>query len=315
MKKANVLFFLDWSVLLLLNYMLSEALFASVVFSFICCVLLFAFKVYEDEYLIDLHQQFVRALVALILSGFARYILYPLFHDAIGLGHLSINTLLGSVTISFVNYSLGAFFRKKVKPKRCVVIGKAEIEPVLEEITKKSNGEFVFIERINPDPAKLRQNVSNVDVIVVADYELFQSVKDQLDGKYQILLLPELAERVLKRIPLEVAESFRSYYEMVFTQAKESPAKRVLDIVCGLAGLIVFSPVMLIVALCILIEDGRPVMFKQQRVGKDGKAFTIYKFRTMRNEKPSEARFVNEETHRILKIGRLIRPICLDETP
>ncbi len=72
---------------------------------------------------------------------------------------------------------------------------------------------------------------------------------------------------------------------------------------------------MLIVALCILIENGRPVMFKQQRVGKDGKAFTIYKFRTMRNEKPSEARFVNEETHRILKIGRLIRPICLDETP
>lgn len=301
-------------MLLLLNYTLSEALLASVVFSFICCVLLFAFRVYEDEYLTDLYQQFVRILVALLLSGFARYILYPLFHDAIGLRHLAINVLLGSVTIGSVNCSLGVLFRKKVKPKRCVVIGKAEIEPVLEEIAKKSNGEFVFVERINPDPAKLRQKASSVDAVVVADYGLFQSVRNQLDGKYQILLLPELAERVLKRIPLEVAESFRSYYEILFTQAKESPAKRVLDIVCGLAGLIIFSPVMLVVALCILVEDGRPVVFKQQRVGRDGKTFTIYKFRTMRNEKPGEARFVDKEAHRILKIGRLIRPIRLDET-
>ncbi|KAF2958589.1 polyprenyl glycosylphosphotransferase [Thermotoga sp. Ku-13t] len=313
MKEAAV-FFLDWSVLFLLNYVLSNALAAAIVFSFICCVFLFAFRLYEDQHLTNLAQQFIRTLVALTFSIFASYVLYPLLHEVIGLRQFAINVLLGSAVISVVNYSVGVFFTKRVKPKRCLVIGKAEIEPVLQEIMKKSNGRFVFVERINPDPASLKQKAVQVDALVVADYDLFQHVRSQLEGKYPVLLLSELAERILKRIPLEVMDSFKNYYEMLFIHAEESSLKRALDIVCALIGLIVFSPLMLVTALCIYIEDGRPVIFKQERVGKDGVPFIMYKFRTMKNEKRHQAMFVDQETHRILKIGKLIRPIRLDET-
>jgi lipopolysaccharide/colanic/teichoic acid biosynthesis glycosyltransferase len=64
-----------------------------------------------------------------------------------------------------------------------------------------------------------------------------------------------------------------------------------------------------------LFEDGRPIIFKQQRVGKDGKSFTMYKFRTMRNVRVDQAKFATQEQDRILKIGHIIRPYRLDELP
>jgi sugar transferase EpsL len=59
--------------------------------------------------------------------------------------------------------------------------------------------------------------------------------------------------------------------------------KRVVDIVGASVGIILFAPVMLVVALLVLLTMGRPVLFRQQRPGLRGKPFTLYKFRTMRD--------------------------------
>ncbi|MBC7257399.1 MAG: sugar transferase, partial [Chloroflexi bacterium] len=90
---------------------------------------------------------------------------------------------------------------------------------------------------------------------------------------------------------------------------------RVIDVVVSIVALVLTSPIMLIIALCILIEDGRPIIFKQRRIGKDGKPFTVYKFRTMRNSQTSQAKYATHEQDRILKIGHIIRPYRLDELP
>ena len=60
--------------------------------------------------------------------------------------------------------------------------------------------------------------------------------------------------------------------------------KRAFDIIMSLCAIIVLSPVFLITALLVLSADGAPVIYKQKRVGKDAKLFTIYKFRTMRKD-------------------------------
>jgi len=88
-----------------------------------------------------------------------------------------------------------------------------------------------------------------------------------------------------------------------------------LDVFISVFALTILSPVLLFVALWILIEDGRPVIFKQERVGKDGNPFIMHKFRSMKNERKNKAKFVTDEQHRILKIGKILRPIRLDETP
>jgi len=92
--------------------------------------------------------------------------------------------------------------------------------------------------------------------------------------------------------------------------------KRIFDIAATLASLILFFPVMLAISLAIVIESKGEIIFKQNRVGRDGKLFTIYKFRTMYKSAPSYA-YKPENGHdsRITRVGRLLRKTSLDELP
>jgi lipopolysaccharide/colanic/teichoic acid biosynthesis glycosyltransferase len=90
--------------------------------------------------------------------------------------------------------------------------------------------------------------------------------------------------------------------------------KRLFDIcVAGLA-LILLSPVMLLVALCILLFIGRPVIFTQQRPGLAGRPFTILKFRTMTSRRAEDGELLPDE-ERLTRIGKLLRASSLDELP
>ncbi len=94
--------------------------------------------------------------------------------------------------------------------------------------------------------------------------------------------------------------------------------KCIFDFVAGVLGLIVLSPVLLVVSCAIEINDPGPVFFKQKRIGKDGKTFEILKFRTMvqNAEKIGDGLVVQtEDDPRITKVGRLLRKTSLDELP
>ncbi len=86
-----------------------------------------------------------------------------------------------------------------------------------------------------------------------------------------------------------------------------------LDIVGAAVGLIVLAPVMLIVGACVAVKLGRPVIFAQQRPGRDGRIFTLYKFRSMRPV--DHARGVIDDEQRLTRFGRILRASSLDELP
>jgi len=90
--------------------------------------------------------------------------------------------------------------------------------------------------------------------------------------------------------------------------------KRIIDIIGALVGLIVSSPIMLIVSLIIYLTMGRPVFFKQLRPGLNGKPFVIYKFRTMLDLKDKDGNLLPDEK-RITAIGKFLRSTTLDELP
>ena len=90
--------------------------------------------------------------------------------------------------------------------------------------------------------------------------------------------------------------------------------KRLLDFVLSLIALIVLSPVILIVAIFVKIKLGSPVLFKQERPGKNEKIFKMYKFRTMTNEKDEEGNLLTDDI-RLTKFGKLLRSTSLDELP
>jgi len=94
-------------------------------------------------------------------------------------------------------------------------------------------------------------------------------------------------------------------------------AKRTLDLVVAALGLIVLSPIMAMVALAIRITSPGPAVYQQQRVGKDGRLFTIYKFRSMRvdAEALTGAVWSRVGDPRVTPIGRFVRRTRLDELP
>ncbi|OPZ45992.1 MAG: Undecaprenyl phosphate N,N'-diacetylbacillosamine 1-phosphate transferase [Bacteroidetes bacterium ADurb.BinA104] len=90
--------------------------------------------------------------------------------------------------------------------------------------------------------------------------------------------------------------------------------KRPLGFAVSLVVLIVLSPVLLVIALLVRIRLGSPVIFKQQRPGKDEKVFTLYKFRTMTDERDENGNLLPDNL-RITPFGNMLRKSSLDELP
>lgn len=92
--------------------------------------------------------------------------------------------------------------------------------------------------------------------------------------------------------------------------------KRVFDFLISLFALIILSPLFLIISIGILISDGRPVLFRQKRVGKDNELFEIYKFRTMKRGTENVASNDLEDANsKITKFGKILRATSIDELP
>ena len=92
--------------------------------------------------------------------------------------------------------------------------------------------------------------------------------------------------------------------------------KRTFDIFFSLLGLILLSPILLIVSLLILIESGKPIFFLQTRVGKNNKDFQIFKFRTMEVDSQNKGLLtLGDDDPRITKTGYFLRKYKLDELP
>ena len=94
----------------------------------------------------------------------------------------------------------------------------------------------------------------------------------------------------------------------------EKYLKRPQDFICAMSALIVLSPVMAVTAVLVRTKLGSPVLFVQERPGKDGKIFKLYKFRTMTDARDSEGNLLSNE-ERITGFGKKLRSTSLDELP
>lgn len=280
----------------------------------------YSFRGYEVENLKGLNN----AVVSHILGSFMAHLfmLIPIILQPRQFPKLPFFTT-GFVSITIlpiVAYTFAKWYFKLLKPQHYLVIGKEEkIGNIMTEIQKASMGKILVYSYMNPNPMVLSETLERenpFDKILIADPELADGIKHLLgkvrEKNIEIVYLPTLVEETLKRIPIEIIKLFDEYYEVAFSKHVESSVKRLMDILGSIIGLVIFSPVMLVVALAILIEDGRPVVFKQKRVGLNNKPFTLHKFRTMKGEN-SKAKFAGQEQDRIMKVGKWARPSRMDE--
>lgn len=90
--------------------------------------------------------------------------------------------------------------------------------------------------------------------------------------------------------------------------------KRVFDFVVSFLGLLLISPVFVLIAVLLRVKLGSPVLFKQQRPGLRGKPFYLYKFRTMTDGRDSQGNMLSDD-YRLTPVGRMLRKTSLDELP
>lgn len=97
----------------------------------------------------------------------------------------------------------------------------------------------------------------------------------------------------------------------------QNSIKRAIDFFVAIGSMIVFSPLVAVCYLLIRLEDGGPALFKQERIGRHGKPFYIYKFRSMEvdAEKDGPALYQHETDQRLTRIGKFLRSHHLDELP
>ncbi len=163
----------------------------------------------------------------------------------------------------------------------------------------------------------------NVDEIVVAmdDRRRGFPVSELLACKFKGMSVVDLLtflERETGRVKVDLVNpAWLIFSEGFESQARKRLATRVADFASALLLLIVTSPIMVVVALAVFVDDGRPILYRQRRVGLVGRTFNLYKFRSMikNAESDGKARWAGASDSRVTRVGSIIRKLRLDELP
>ncbi len=129
--------------------------------------------------------------------------------------------------------------------------------------------------------------------------------------------IPGFCERVLRRIPvLHLRASDLAFADELSISNLRSITKRACDIVAATALLVLAAPLMVLVALAIKLDSPGPVFYRQERIGKSGKSFWLWKFRSMaKDAEANGAMWARENDGRATRVGKILRKARIDEVP
>lgn len=204
-------------------------------------------------------------------------------------------------------------------PEKCCVIttSKTALNSVVPKI-KKYRKQYEITDMILFTSPDLFDIIDRCDTVFVYDVPISSRtmiVEYCYSKNKNIYYNFEMCDVVALRGRTAILDDKPLYASQVKELTFEQRAvKRAFDVFLSVLGLIILSPLFALCAILIKAEDGGKVLFKQKRATKDGKIFSVYKFRTMK-EKDSVNRSVTSDDDRITKVGNLLRKFRIDELP
>jgi len=162
------------------------------------------------------------------------------------------------------------------------------------------------------------------DLVVAINGEIqgatFQTILDTQEKGVEVARMPILYEEMTGRVPIHHLESdwiIRSFVDEVRVSGFYELTKSLLDILGSLIGLVILTLFFPFIAIATLVDSGFPIMYSQTRLGKGARRFTIYKFRTMKQnaELNGEAKLTEKNDPRVTRVGDFLRKTRLDEFP
>ncbi len=208
----------------------------------------------------------------------------------------------------------------QIKPRPFILVGIIDDDP--QKIGKMIEGYEVF-----GGCDKLLEAIANhqiTDLIVAISGQMqggmFQALLDAQELGAEIIRMPVAYEELLHRVPVRYLEAewiLRSFVDKARSETFSEMLKRGMDILGGLVGLFILLLLFPFVAIAILIESGKPIFYKQIRMGRGGIHYNIYKFRTMRQDAESngQPQWAEENDRRATKLGLFLRKTHIDEVP
>lgn len=285
-------------------------------------------------------QKFLASMAVGVLLCYAIFALVPSiapYRDSI-----PDAVALGALGLVIVRFLLARGIQLDPLRHRVLVLGTAGDAFIVDRALQRLAGRGVTVvgfyqtdpsspvevarDRIVPRADSLEVLVESLRIqeIVVAVREqrggalpLSQLLNCRLRG-VEVTDVPGVLERVTGTVPVETLKASWLIYGRGFPQGWARRAvKRAFDLVVALALLVVAAPIMLVAAFAIYVESGRPIIFRQERVGLGGRTFRLLKFRSMRTdaEKDGVPRWACNADPRITPVGRLLRRTRIDELP
>jgi exopolysaccharide biosynthesis polyprenyl glycosylphosphotransferase len=166
------------------------------------------------------------------------------------------------------------------------------------------------------------QNISELIFAITVEINpgMLQSLLMAEEQGIEVSTYQNVYEEHLNRIPIFLLQSdwlVRSFVDQYHTGGFFQFGKRLVDIIGAFIGSLLLIVILPFIYLAIIVESGRPVFFKQTRLGKNGREYTITKFRTMIKdaEGDGKARMAQENDERVTRLGKVLRKSHLDELP
>jgi sugar transferase (PEP-CTERM system associated) len=312
------------------------------IFAAFITVSMAAFGLYQVHVRHNRMEFLVRLLMSFAFAGVALLVLYYLVPPAyIGRGVLSIALVLGLVGIAAVRTVVDRMFRTDVFRRRLLVLGAgANANLINSRLRRRSDRQSFVVVGFLPVPAQpvvvpenlllktdfslseLAEWLQVYEIVVATDERRGALPMEEMLKCAQrgitITDLSTLFEREVGMVKLNVADpSWLAFSGGFDHSVPRRLNKRFFDLVAAGSLLLVAWPIMLAVAACVALESRGPILYRQTRVGENGRQFELVKFRSMRVDAESDgvARWASKGDDRTTRVGSFIRKVRLDELP
>ncbi len=299
-----------------------------------------------DERRASSWRETLRGVILAALGGVTLYLAAYFFTDPGSLPRRGVLYFLVMV-VAFTLIFRGIYTRVFTAPgflRRVLIVGAGESGRTIIKVVNEMNPpQFSIVGLIDDDVSKYglviegipvmgdhsklkeiveREDISEILVAILGPMhgEMFQALLDAQELGIPVTRMPVAYEELLGRVPIQHLESdwlIRSFVDELRVSAFFLMVKRLVDIIGGLGGILIFILIYPWVAIAILIESKRPIIYTQARLGQGGRPYAVVKFRTMHQdaEADGQALWAHRTDPRMTRVGRFLRRTHLDEIP
>ncbi len=287
----------------------------------------------------------VRGIIGAAAVAFGLYLVFYFFYPEL-LPRVSVGlyiVLVSLLTLLWRRIYIRIFADPQFMRRVLLVGGGKAGQNLLKVINDLWPPPFFLVGIIDDDPQKLgkeiegykvfgnseallsimeEQNISDIIVAISGQLQsgMFQSLLEAQERGVDILRLPKVFEDLVGRVPIMLLEAdwvIRSFVDEVNSNQFYEMVKRLVDILGGLIGVFFFVGLFPFIALAIVLDDGKPIFYRQVRTGRGGQSYAMIKFRTMRRNAEADGlpKWATESDERATRVGRILRKTHLDELP